>query len=328
MSSLCLKIVEEDLNKLTDDDLFSKNIQEWYNFYFSERDLGLKKLVLFVEQKEMSQESHSDITVLSYHIPYDGSPSALFTLPTTFVDNKYKFGLCCGDNLEDKKLIINIDIYNNQFQEIEVLELYVKHFIDDRIEYLNRMISFVNIDIDEHNKRLMRLIENTYQARKSNHDKIMAISRKLKIPLKKDSNIQSNINVLKPNRVQSQSLSHLGNQEYEEIIKIIHNIASNMETTANSFNLLEEAIRDTVLSGLKSHYNNAYGEVFRKNGKTDITIENKDKAAFVAEFKIWQGLNNLEKAKKQLFSYLIWKDKSAIVLFNKKTMTLIIYAKQ
>jgi len=49
-----------------------------------------------------------------------------------------------------------------------------------------------------------------------------------------------------------------------------------------------------------------------------ITIEFNDRAAFVAECKIWRGAGELSKAVDQLLGYLTWRDrKTALVVFNK-----------
>ena len=61
----------------------------------------------------------------------------------------------------------------------------------------------------------------------------------------------------------------------------------------------------------------ATGETFRREGKTDIRIEDDNRAAFVAECKIWHGKSGLHGALDQLLGYLTWRDcKAALVMFN------------
>ncbi len=63
----------------------------------------------------------------------------------------------------------------------------------------------------------------------------------------------------------------------------------------------------------------AVGEAFRNNGKTDICIEEKNRAAFVAECKMWTGQKAIADALKQLDSYLTWRDcKTALIYFVRK----------
>jgi len=55
-----------------------------------------------------------------------------------------------------------------------------------------------------------------------------------------------------------------------------------------------------------------------RSGKTDIIISAEDRAAFVAECKIWSGPKTVTDAIDQLLGYLTWRDcKTAIVIFNK-----------
>jgi hypothetical protein len=81
----------------------------------------------------------------------------------------------------------------------------------------------------------------------------------------------------------------------------------------------EEELRDILLAHLNGHFEGrATGETFRRKGKTDIRIEDKQRSAFVAECKVWSGAGEIAKAVGQLLSYLTWRDsKAALVVFNK-----------
>lgn len=81
----------------------------------------------------------------------------------------------------------------------------------------------------------------------------------------------------------------------------------------------EEGLRNILLAHLNGHYEgDATGETFRGKGKTDIRIEADNRAAFVAECKVWRGAAELLAAVEQLLGYLIWRDcKAAVVIFNK-----------
>ena len=69
----------------------------------------------------------------------------------------------------------------------------------------------------------------------------------------------------------------------------------------------------------RSYLGGAVGEAFRNNGKTDICIEEKNRAAFVAECKMWTGQKAIADALKQLDSYLTWRDcKTALIYFVRK----------
>ncbi len=109
-------------------------------------------------------------------------------------------------------------------------------------------------------------------------------------------------------------------EDYSHILSVIRHEGRTFETTPKTYAVHdEEQLRDILLAHLNGHYQgDATGEAFRRNGKTDIRIEDDTRAAFVAECKIWRGQKELTHAVDQLLGYLTWRDcKAAIVVFNK-----------
>ena len=79
-----------------------------------------------------------------------------------------------------------------------------------------------------------------------------------------------------------------------------------------------------LLATLNTYYQNATGETFRKVGKADINIEFDNKAAFIAECKIWYGEKAFNDAIKQLLNYSTLKDlKLSLIIFNKEERSFI-----
>ena len=78
-------------------------------------------------------------------------------------------------------------------------------------------------------------------------------------------------------------------------------------------------MRDVILSNLNTHYQGtASGETFNKVGKTDIYIPFENKAAYIAECKVWHGNKKFIEAIDQLCGYTTWRDtKTSLVIFNK-----------
>lgn len=109
-------------------------------------------------------------------------------------------------------------------------------------------------------------------------------------------------------------------EDYAHILSVIRHEGRTFETTPKTYAVHdEEALRDILLAHLNGHYQgDATGEAFRRSGKTDIRIEDNNRAAFVAECKTWKGQKGLSQAVNQLLGYLTWRDcKAAIVVFNK-----------
>ena len=123
-----------------------------------------------------------------------------------------------------------------------------------------------------------------------------------------------------------QEVSHapqhsLGEANYEKILAILKNAGATMERTPNSYmSMGEDGLRNVLLTALNSSFNgSAVGEAFRNNGKTDICIEAENRAAFVAECKIWTGEKEIAAAIAQLDSYLTWRDcKTALIYFVRR----------
>lgn len=108
--------------------------------------------------------------------------------------------------------------------------------------------------------------------------------------------------------------------DYEHILAVIRHEGRTFEATPKTYSVHdEEGLRDILLAHLNGHYEGgATGETFRRMGKTDIRIEDANRAAFVAECKVWRGPQELAAACDQLLGYLTWRDcKAALVLFNK-----------
>lgn len=107
---------------------------------------------------------------------------------------------------------------------------------------------------------------------------------------------------------------------YEKILNVIRHEARTYETAPTTFAKHdEEELRDIILAHLNGHLEGkAAGEVFRRTGKTDICIQQENRAAFVGECKVWKGAGQVPSALDQLLGYLTWRDsKAAFVMFNK-----------
>ncbi len=113
---------------------------------------------------------------------------------------------------------------------------------------------------------------------------------------------------------------HLTDVIYEDVLQTLMSFSRAMERlpiTARKFD--EEGIRDIALFILNANYQGeAAGEVFNGAGKTDITLNYRDRNAFIGEFKFWSGQARFRDAVEQLLSYTVWRDtKAALILLIK-----------
>lgn len=182
--------------------------------------------------------------------------------------------------------------------------------------------------IEQKNKELEGKVRGAVAARRARLQKHASVIEALNIPLKKRdgapdiSRIPIKRKLVKPLPPAPNKPSEPGisNEDYEHILSVVRHEGRSFEATPATFAVHdEEQLRDIILAHLNGHYQgDATGETFRRSGKTDIRIEDKNRAAFVAECKVWRGAAELNQAVDQLLGYLTWRDcKTALVVFNK-----------
>jgi hypothetical protein len=114
----------------------------------------------------------------------------------------------------------------------------------------------------------------------------------------------------------------LSQGDYEEILRIMKNMAIVMERSPRAFvDMGEEMLRWHFLVQLNGVYEGqATGETFNFQGKTDVLVRVEDKNVFIAECKFWDGEKAFHDTLDQLLQrYLSWRDtKAAVVVFNTK----------
>ncbi len=209
----------------------------------------------------------------------------------------------------------------------------IKQSFDEIINDIKFYIQNQRGQIEQYNRNIRTTVERLVRARRETLKKQNDIAEFLNIPLKRKDGIPS----VKPIEVTRNLVRPLPpapasgykdepgihQSEYEHILSVIRHEGRTFETTPSTYAVHnEEELRDILLAHLNGHYKgNATGEAFRKKGKTDIRIEDENRAAFVAECKVWKGEKVVIEAIDQLMGYLTWRDcKSALVIFNKHNL--------
>lgn len=118
--------------------------------------------------------------------------------------------------------------------------------------------------------------------------------------------------------------SSISDKAFAQIVSLFQRFGHNLEKLPRVFSKfdLEEEFRDYFIPFLNSQsiHHRATGETFNKLGKTDILIQDSvGNNVFIAEFKIWHGASELQKAADQLIEkYVNWRDEqTALVVINK-----------
>lgn len=206
---------------------------------------------------------------------------------------------------------------------------------DNAINLLRGGIGILQKDIDKFNSNLRDNALTALRKKKSKVSSLHKLSELLEVPVQQTEYAKTHITVQR----RIQAISHTNNPEpqytisdsvYDDILRTIKHIGSSIEQTPASYkSMKEEALRDVVLGNLNTIYlGRTSGEAFRVGGKTDICIEEKNRAAFVVECKIWDGSKTIGEAIDQLDNYTTWRDcKTAIIIFVRKKDFLAIVDK-
>lgn len=152
------------------------------------------------------------------------------------------------------------------------------------------------------------------------------IAKSLEVPIEKKEYAAKHIPLVRnitpvSKKYDKEDYYYIKDSDYTDILETIKHTASTYERTPSSYKSMgEEDLRNTLLASLNGTYKgDATGETFRNKGKTDICIEQKNRAAFVAECKMWTGQAEIGKAISQLDSYLTWRDcKTALIYFVRR----------
>lgn len=252
-------------------------------------------------------------------IPFSGDPNLWHMKPSTYDLNPPR------GNLETNTLQIIIE----HPTDLDQTEIKIKILHDQNLKRIKFYLDNQKIQIEQYNKKLSSEIYKAIETRQNNLKKHENLSNILGIPLipRKGAPEFQPLNVkrkiIRPLPTQSkdsQTEKGIYDKTYEHILKVVRHEGRTFETTPKTFQRHdEEELRDIITAHLNGHYEGgATGETFRKKGKTDIRIEDQNRAAFIAECKVWRGKKGITEAIDQLLSYLIWRDcKAAIIIFNK-----------
>lgn len=205
-----------------------------------------------------------------------------------------------------------------------------KEFYDHHMRKLRKVIEFSTIQVNRHNNSLESIIRSAVTQRRDRLSKHAGIAAILNIRLQQRPGAppiqRIPLEIRKPPPLPVPPKDGLRPEPgidpstFEKIIGILRHEGRSFETTPATFAKHdEEELRDIIVAHLNGHFEgDASGETFRRKGKTDIVIEDKNRSAFVAECKVWNGASEFTKAVDQLLSYLTWRDsKAALVVFNK-----------
>lgn len=312
-----IQIFKENITK----ELSETKIQK-YNYFYKPRysELG-------------SQDDVIDGYKVTFTIPFYGNKDLLYLRPSSFYYKSFSVDRVIEPTDDEYgKIIFSLEYTKSELQRSENSNEIVQKGFQQEIDTYFKTIETINQEVRSYNNGLSNIVKKYLEARLQKANDYLQMRERLELPLKLNVNapntkpivlkkVKKKKEISFPSKKEPEKNYEISDVHYENIKSIISLACVSMEKTARTFSkLLEEELRDIILSNLNTHYQGtASGETFNKVGKTDIYIPFENKAAYVAECKIWHGSKKFVEAVDQLCSYTTWREtKTSLIIFNKE----------
>ena len=345
--------LNREISNISDSEILSLDINELADYYYSKFSIStinlLKKDIsstieeVKIEEANPFYDCYSTIELeprtflidgyrINYKIPFEGSTSLLYLKPTMHMMTRFPVNYIENEHSSEflPSICFSLNIKGNALEGKDNPQEIINSTFEREFNKYEKMINYVNNDIKLYNSSLRNHILEQLNMRKNKSSNFTSLLSKINIPLKSSENatnttpislsVKKEIKKYPEKKNESYEDYSIKDEDYNNIKKIISQACISYERTASTINKLEEEeIRDLLLANLNTHYDSlATGEAFSKTGKTDIRIQFNNKAAYIAECKIWHGASEFNKAIGQLFGYITWRDvKTSLIIFNK-----------
>lgn len=253
--------------------------------------------------------------MIFFEIPYTGSKGIFRCQPNTHMS------VPPYADVFDKHIRLAISLSHHIGNEKMTMEC------NTELDKLRQCIANANSQVEGYNDKWVDLVRQEIAFRRMRLNEYDSIAKSvgaksLGMQLESKSAVSQNGGMTPEQKAGSQAQFNKAsdNEFLEDILHLIRSQGRTFETTPNTYARHdEEGLRDIVLSQLNAVFDGrATGETFRKEGKTDICIQQDDGSAFVGECKIWNGSASVASALNQLQGYTIWRDNhAALIIFNK-----------
>ena len=335
----------ETIKNIPDENILAADLNELSEYYTEEFEihplaLHLERIYETLTEIEVLRNNYSyNVTEgyrISYHIPFSGDTRLLYSNLSYSSNNLFEVDdIIKTDDPAIKIIVFSLEYPKNELEKIVTPDFKANEFIRAFKRYM-RIIEEINKRVLAFNAQLPDLVNDALAKRKRKADDYVALSKTLAIPLIKNPNAPNTIPI-PLNRVQTKTPRlpgmpgagkftneySISNADYENIRRIIGFAGFSMEKAAGTFKKLDEyGLRNILVAFLNTHYlGTATGETFCRVGRADIHILFENKAAYIAECKVWVSDRDLTSAVEQLFKYTTWRDiKTSIIIFNKNSM--------
>ena len=291
---------------------------------FSKRSVKQGKIRRYVDPflRDNAGKDYVEIDgiIASFYFPYQGDQTLFQCQASTFSVGGYP-----EITLDSETVSFHFERSLSEMKNTDDKDSLIIS-VEHSLEKINKGLSYANRDVNAFNNSLKDQALKELQEKKQKVEAYFSIATMFEVPVEKKQYAETHI-PMKRNIVpiakhyEASNYYGINDTDYKDILATIKHTGSTYERTPASYiSLQEEALRDTLLAALNATYKgDATGEAFRNAGKTDICIERDNRAAFVAECKMWTGQKAVGNAIAQLDSYLTWRDcKTALIYFVRR----------
>lgn len=256
----------------------------------------------------------------TFSYPYHGEKELFKCRASTFSLGGYPDISVQKDNIS-----ITIEKTLNEMEQPDAKEKLLSG-LERSIKEIKDGISYANSDVNSFNQSLKSQALTQLTEKKKKVESYYSIAQMFEVPVEKKNYAERHIPLTRSivpisHKYEAENYYGITDKDYKDVLSTLKHTASTYERTPSSYKSLhEEDLRNTLLAALNATYKgDATGETFRNAGKTDICIERENRAAFVAECKMWTGQKEVSSAVFQLDSYLTWRDcKTALIYFVRR----------
>ena len=291
---------------------------------FSKRHIGQakirKRIDPFLQDFYGKEYTEVDGIVMIFYFPFVGEEDLFKCHTSTYSLSGYP-----DISISRGFISLRYEYSLNEMQSENAKDSALKKLEHD-IKDIRDGISYANKDVESYNASLQKQALHFLEEKKKKVESFFSVANMFEVPVKKSAYAETHVPLQRKivpiaHEYKKEDIYSISDANYADILATIKHMGSTYERTPKSYAAMkEEDLRNTLLAALNGTYlGGAVGEAFRNNGKTDICIEEKNRAAFVAECKTWTGQKAIADALKQLDSYLTWRDcKTALIYFVRK----------
>lgn len=281
----------------------------------------IRKLADFFDRYDFdSRYVEVDGIIASFVYPYCGDIELFSTYASTRSLSGYP-----DITLNDQSFTVKIEKTLREMEQPNAKEELIRE-VERNVNKIKSGLSYANADVKQFNDDLKPSATKALMTKRKKVESFYSIATMLEIPVEKKEHKVLPISIkryIQPitHSYEADNYYGISDKDYYGILDTINHTISTYERTPDSYKAMhEEDLRNTLLGALNATYRGlATGEAFRHKGKTDICIECENRAAFVAECKMWTGPKEVSNAVNQLDSYLTWRDhKTALIYFVRR----------